>query len=186
MGVAPRSPKETTPFLHYGRRLNLAKRGDLGDRRDAIFETMVPLSKLRELWRQIGCGALSTLVREAVEKLLTDKALGKGQEDIVVKMKHDKTRVPLRPVELRYVQRSQRNTEFGVGGYREEPAARALSYTWAFPRRSSRATSSLTRAWRPQMRPFVWRCRRRLTSQRWLHLPATPMAAEGWRASCPA
>jgi len=93
---------------------------------------MAPLSELPEPWRQMADSALQGLVWEAVENLLTDKVLvlqvGKGREDVVVTIKHDKTRVPLRPIESRYVTSLTNETKVRLGYYGEGPAARPFSH----------------------------------------------------------
>jgi len=76
--------------------------------------------------------ALQGLVGEAVEKLMVDKALvlpeGKGREDVVVTIKHGKTRVPLRPIESWHVKSPTKDRDVRVGGYGDGPAARASSH----------------------------------------------------------
>jgi hypothetical protein len=130
--VEVKNPNEVTPFPRDRRRLYLVKRGDLDDRRDALLGTMVSLSELPEPWRQMADSALQDLVGEAVKKLLTDKVLvlpeGKGRGDVVVTIKHDKTRVPLRPIESWYVNNPTSDREVRVDGYGERPAARAFSH----------------------------------------------------------
>jgi len=64
--VEVKNPNEVTPFPRDRRRLYLVKRGDFGDRRDALLGTMVSLSELPEAWRQMADSALQDLVGEAV------------------------------------------------------------------------------------------------------------------------
>ncbi|TFJ83511.1 hypothetical protein NSK_005193 [Nannochloropsis salina CCMP1776] len=117
-----KNPDEVTHFNLDGRRLYLLKRGELDDRRDSIFRIMVSLSELAESWQQMAdssVGALQGLVGEAVEKLPADKALAlpkEDREDIVLTIKHDKTRVPLRPIESWYGKSPVKDTEVRVGG----------------------------------------------------------------------
>ncbi|EWM20465.1 hypothetical protein Naga_101479g1 [Nannochloropsis gaditana] len=115
-------PNEVTQFTLDERRLYLLKRGDLDDRRDSIFRTMASLSELAESWQQMvdsSVGALQGLVGKAVGKLPADKALalpeGKGREDILT-IKHDETRMPLRPIESWYRKSPSKDTEVRVGG----------------------------------------------------------------------
>jgi len=71
-------------------------------------------------------------VGEAVEKLLADMALvlpdGKSREDIVLTIKHDKTRVPLRPVESWYGKSLTMDTEVRIGGHGTGATAHAFSH----------------------------------------------------------
>lgn len=49
-----KNPNEVRHFTLDGRRLYLLKRGDLDDRRDSIFRTIVSLSELAESWQQMA------------------------------------------------------------------------------------------------------------------------------------